>query len=161
MYQQISPLSNENGSIMVVSLLVLVFITLVGIAATTTSSLESQIAGNNQQYKIDFYAAETGWHEAAMWLEGMKVPPGFVDVDSLTIKYFGVDATSPDPDFAGTPDGAIAGTPYWYRVVHQSDIVVPGHEATFRNFFLATTSNGNRTQTVGTRLSKIYKEGYK
>ena len=161
MYQHTSPLSNENGSVMVMSLLVLVFITLVGIAATTTSSLESQIAGNNQQYKIDFYAAETGWHDAAMWLDAFKVPPGYSNSSDLTIKYYGVDATSPDPDLAGTPDGTIAGTPYWYRVVHDSDTVVPGHEASFRNFFLATTSNGNRTQTIGTRLSKIYKEGYK
>lgn len=145
---------------MVMSLLVLVFITLVGIAATTTSSLESQIAGNNQQYKIDFYAAETGWHEAAMWLEGMKDHPGFVDVDSLTIKYYGVGATSPDPTFQGTPDGTIANTPYWYRVVHQGDTVVPGNGASFRRNFFATTANGNSTQTVGTNLAKIFPDGY-
>ncbi len=160
MYQQTSPLSNENGSVLVMSLLILVFITLVGIAATTTSSLESQIAGNNQRYKIDFYAAETGWHEAAMWLDGMGVMPAYIDVGSLTVKYYGVDATSPDPDFEGTPDGTISGTPYWYRIVHQADAVVPGNEANFRRFFLAARSNGNRTQTVGTTLAKIYKEGY-
>ena len=51
-------LNNEEGTILVVALLILVLLTIIGIAATTTTDIETQIAGNERNQKIAFYAAE-------------------------------------------------------------------------------------------------------
>lgn len=51
-------IKNEEGSVLVVALLVLVAMTVIGIAAISTSSLDTRIAGNEKFHKIAFYAAE-------------------------------------------------------------------------------------------------------
>ena len=53
-----SPLDNHRGSALVVALLMLVVLTLIGISATTTTTFELQIAGNDKLYKRAFYAAD-------------------------------------------------------------------------------------------------------
>jgi len=56
-------LENEKGSVTVLALVLLILLTLLGIAATTTSSIEVQIAGNELRHKLAFYSAEAakGW----------------------------------------------------------------------------------------------------
>jgi hypothetical protein len=49
---------NENGFVLVVAVIMLVAITVIGIAATRTSETEVQIAENEQQIIDDFYNAE-------------------------------------------------------------------------------------------------------
>jgi type IV pilus assembly protein PilX len=51
-------LKNENGSIMVIGLVMLMLLTLLGISATTTSTIEIRIAGNEIEYKRNLYLAE-------------------------------------------------------------------------------------------------------
>lgn len=51
-------LNNEKGTVLVVALLILVILTIIGISATTTTNIETQIAGNEKFQKIAFYAAE-------------------------------------------------------------------------------------------------------
>ena len=50
-------LENEKGSIIVLAMVLLMLLTLLGIAATTTSSIEVQIAGNEMRHKLAFYSA--------------------------------------------------------------------------------------------------------
>ena len=50
---------NQRGSALVVALLMLVVLTLLGIASTTTSTIELQISGNDKLYKTSFYVADT------------------------------------------------------------------------------------------------------
>lgn len=52
-------LENEKGSTIVLAVIMLFLLTILGIAATTTSSIEVQIAGNALHHKLAFYAAET------------------------------------------------------------------------------------------------------
>ena len=54
---------NEKGSVTVLAVVLLMLLTLLGIAATTTSSIEVQIAGNELRHKLAFYSAEAakGW----------------------------------------------------------------------------------------------------
>ena len=54
---------NEKGSITVLAVVLLMLLTLLGIAATTTSSIEVQIAGNELRHNLAFYSAEAakGW----------------------------------------------------------------------------------------------------
>jgi hypothetical protein len=54
---------NEKGSITVLAVVLLMLLTLLGIAVTTTSSIEVQIAGNELRHNLAFYSAEAakGW----------------------------------------------------------------------------------------------------
>ena len=49
---------NEKGSVMVVAILILVLLTIIGIAAMSTTNVELKISGNEKSYKMALYAAE-------------------------------------------------------------------------------------------------------
>jgi hypothetical protein len=49
---------NEDGSVVVVALLILALLTIIGIAAMTTTNVELKISGNEKSYKMALYAAE-------------------------------------------------------------------------------------------------------
>jgi hypothetical protein len=49
---------NEKGSITVLAVVLLMLLTLLGIAVTTTSSIEVQIAGNELRHNLAFYSAD-------------------------------------------------------------------------------------------------------
>ncbi len=61
-------LGNEEGSMIVMVILILVIVTILGFSATRTSVLEQQIATNDQLHKISFYAAESGAYSASKLL---------------------------------------------------------------------------------------------
>lgn len=52
--------SGEQGSVMIVALVILVLLTVIGISATSTTNIETQIAGNDKFHKIAFFAADSG-----------------------------------------------------------------------------------------------------
>jgi type IV pilus assembly PilX-like protein len=54
-----SPLNNENGSVIIAAIFILVVLTILGIAASNTSTLELQIASNDQFMKMAFYNADS------------------------------------------------------------------------------------------------------
>ena len=49
---------NEDGSVMVVAILILALLTIIGIAAMSTTNVELKISGNEKSYKMALYAAE-------------------------------------------------------------------------------------------------------
>jgi hypothetical protein len=53
-------LGDEKGSVMVLAVILLVLLTLLGMAALSTSSIETQVAGNEMRNKLALYAAESG-----------------------------------------------------------------------------------------------------
>lgn len=62
-------LKNEDGAILVIALVLLALLSLLGIAATNTATLEIQIAANDRTYKQNFYMAEAALREAMQRLE--------------------------------------------------------------------------------------------
>ena len=58
-------LKSEEGSVLIVALIILVLLTLLGIFATKTSEVEIQIAGNDMRYKRNLYSAEAVAMECA------------------------------------------------------------------------------------------------
>jgi len=56
--------NNENGSVMVAAIMVLVLLTIIGIAATNNSTTEQHLATNTLLYERAFYAAEAGFEHA-------------------------------------------------------------------------------------------------
>lgn len=73
-------LRTEGGSVMVVALLMLALLTVIGIAASNTSTTEMQISANEQQNRIVFYAADAGLNVGRQFLTNLKVAdPGSWD----------------------------------------------------------------------------------
>jgi Tfp pilus assembly protein PilX len=89
----VAALSNNRGATLVIGLLTLVLLTLIGIAATSTSRMEVQIAGNDKMFKEAFYAAEFGLTNGENTLEALL---SRVDLDEGSIPgHYGQGAQDP------------------------------------------------------------------
>ena len=51
-------LKSEDGSVLVIAMIMLVLLTLIGISAITTSTIEVQISANERIYKMNLCVAE-------------------------------------------------------------------------------------------------------
>jgi type IV pilus assembly protein PilX len=102
-------LKNQNGSVMVVGLMVLMLASLIGIAAITTSTIEVEVTANDKFRKEDFYRAEGAAMLAAQLLENERdssalydLPYGQADPDNPAAPpdlWFRNDLSGfPDPD---------------------------------------------------------------
>lgn len=60
MKRSIFSFRNEDGSTLIIVVLILLLGTLIGIFATNTSTIEIQISGNDKFHKIAFYGADSG-----------------------------------------------------------------------------------------------------
>ena len=103
---------NENGSVMVAAIMILVLLTIVGMAAMNTSTTETSLATNTLLYERAFYTAEAGFEHAKGVL---KVPfteqnPNIVSggTGNWTFVLDGNGAI-PDLDAAQDTDGDNAG----------------------------------------------------
>ena len=67
-------LKNEQGVVMIAALLVLVLLTIIGIASTNTSNTEVQIAGHQVAYQQNFYRTEGAIVEAIALLDAESDP---------------------------------------------------------------------------------------
>jgi len=65
-------LKNEDGSIIIISLVVLLLLTMLGIWANNTATIELQIAGSEKSQKIVFYAADAGIEAGRAALSRLK-----------------------------------------------------------------------------------------
>lgn len=147
MKPKLNMLDNNRGSIMVVALLLLVFLTIIGITATSNSRMELNMTRNSQIYKRDFYVADSGWRAAAMNLQdfGLAFPnyPGGVKT-------------------YGSPDGTLNNIDYDYQTTFWGDQKAAGSsgamgckDAIFEVNSRALDANGNPTQEIDTRLVKL------
>jgi len=89
-------LNNEKGSVLIIAVMFLMLLTVLGIFATTTSTIEVQISGNDKINKMVFYAADSGTHYVA-------VNPALYNTDNLDKDDpFPFSFSFPDPDTAAT-----------------------------------------------------------
>jgi hypothetical protein len=179
-------LSDENGSVMVVAMIILALVTLIGISTSSRSTTEVQIATNNQSYQLEFYAADSGWRDAAIWLEDppdvVGEPPMWANTSGdMIVKNFG-SATAANADTSDlkslAPDSAndFSQYPlsYLYEIEYIDDQPAPGNEGNYRRFIYNATSKAVKavkgtteaplqiieSQQVMARLTKVYKVGY-
>lgn len=83
------PSGNEEGFVLVASLLILVVLTLLGAFATSTSTIEALIAGNDSVAKQTFYTADAGTQTGVEMIEqNVSCPTGF---DPIRTTIGGVD----------------------------------------------------------------------
>jgi Tfp pilus assembly protein PilX len=121
-------LKKEEGSIVAIALIMLIAVTLLGIAATTTSTIELKIAANDKIHKRTFYAAEAGIEHVRESLRNAlaaNVLPG----QQTRWNFALADATDTDSDGLGSfsegvlwiPDGAVEGCTYQVTIWNNAD----------------------------------------
>ena len=96
---EISRVKNEEGSVLIVALIILVLLTLLGIYATKTTEVEIQIAGNDYRYKRNVYSAEAVAMECAQNIKDTET----LDTDALPWLY-AMNGLTPDDVLNGTWD---------------------------------------------------------
>ena len=87
-------LNNQDGSILLITVVILIAVTLLGIFAINTSTIEVQIAGNDKFHKQAFYNAEGGLRAVYTLIDGIR---NGVDPTTFSSTYGGFN-------FAGSPD---------------------------------------------------------
>jgi len=100
---------NEQGFVLIVSLLMLMVLMIIGIAATNTTTIDLQISGNDKVSKQTFYQAEGGIQVGAELVEDAIDQAGYASdnfsIGAVTVKHkdfylndtsVAVDWTNPD-----------------------------------------------------------------
>ena len=82
---EFQPLANEQGFVLVATIVLLLIMVIIGISSNTTTNLELQIAGNDKLGKQAFYAADGGTEVGANLVEENVSCPGGFAVQPLTI----------------------------------------------------------------------------
>lgn len=65
----IAPLNNQRGVVLIASLLILLLLTLLGLTAMQTTTLEEKMAGNTSDRTLAFQAAEAALRDAEIEIE--------------------------------------------------------------------------------------------
>jgi hypothetical protein len=68
--KRIEILTNDRGTILVISLIIMALASMIGVAALTTASLEIQVSGNDMRYAESFYKADAAAMAGASAIEG-------------------------------------------------------------------------------------------
>lgn len=97
----LDPVKNEGGMVLVVAVLILTVVTIIGIAALTTSDTELQISSNEKQLTVQFYDAEAGQIEAmewrSAWMTDEFLTAGETNANFISDNATDVGNCDPDP----------------------------------------------------------------
>ena len=104
---------NNDGSVIVAAMLILVLLTIIGISATTMSNSELNITSNAQLHKMAFFTAESGWHVMADWLDDQYPRP---TVNLGSDDFEGTDGVDNDGDLVDELDEYIRFTTAQYAL---------------------------------------------
>lgn len=87
----------QAGVVLVISLIMLVLLTIIGITAMQVTNLEEKMAGNSKEYNTAFQAAETTLRNAEAYIDSLATLGDFTD----TLPGFLSEGTV-DPDYKAT-----------------------------------------------------------
>jgi len=91
-----SDTGNENGSVMLIALLIMALLTIIGVSAINDTTTELQIARNDAIYKINFFQADGSVRQAVQILEDTANPGTNLIPSSSSITW--LQDTNYDPD---------------------------------------------------------------
>lgn len=170
-------LIDEGGSVLILGMLMLVVLSLLGIAATRTSTVEIQIAANERTYQEEFYVAESGWKEAVAFLNNRSAPPSPVNAAGNIVKNYGiggeVSGSASNLEALNFPDGTqdqvlsvlhgggahsvTIDIPYWYQTEFTGkETNFPGAGPNDQRCYYNVISDANRVQDVTVTLRKDF-----
>jgi len=101
--------TRQGGAVLIVSLLVLLVMTIIGVTAMQTTTFEEMMAGNMRDRNLAFQAAEAAMRDAETLIENSVSPSAFDGTGGL----YGESDTDPDYDSASwdsTDSSAYSGT---------------------------------------------------
>jgi len=102
-----SIINNQQGSVIIMAVIVLALLTVIGISATNTSTTEVQVSTNAVLHNIAFYTADSGIAAGRAALNNLKIADAgnwdlllfnldAADADKQVITWNGTDCTSLD-----------------------------------------------------------------
>ena len=116
MYRKCGSIENQQGSVLLIALIILLLVSLLGLRSLSMTGTELKISGNDRNYTQNFYRAEAAAKEAAYFLECT----GDLDPSTTTLTWLsdgsssgtfdpeedswdtsGTDANASDSDFYG------------------------------------------------------------
>ena len=100
----------HDGSALIVSLLILVVMTLIGITAVSTSGLEERMAGNVRDEQVAFQAAEIALRDGEAFIDGIASTAGFNSSNGLYPQDSSPDISPTSSIWTGTNSKVYSGT---------------------------------------------------
>ncbi|NLD36600.1 MAG: hypothetical protein GX654_07000 [Desulfatiglans sp.] len=168
-------IKNEEGSVLIVALVILVLITIMGLTVTRNADIDIQIAKNEREYVQEFYTADSAWREAIQWLDARASAPSHANKDLYALgdedhsEYYNVRNYGNGPEgtynlsFDQNQDGTLGSLDYWYKVATIPEIEpskVAGFRDTFKTFSYVISGVAEGAQRVEVTVTKVLKEGY-
>jgi Tfp pilus assembly protein PilX len=109
---QSAPKRGERGSALLVTVMLLMMLGLVGLAALGTTTRDQQVAGFQNRKRMALYAADAGIAEALERLTTTSVPSvSTLDLGDTTIFPYGRPSYRPDPTTA-SPTKDLGNAPF-------------------------------------------------
>ncbi len=135
-------LNNDQGFILVLSMITMVALTVIGISGTSNTSIEVQIAGNERHYNQAFYASEAGWQHGIQAIEKMANAPNRVN------QFDQDDPDDPENDLVDqvSNQALIVGeTSYNYKTYFVETYRLPGFSGSggWKKFRYSTAGTGS------------------
>lgn len=161
---------NEKGFALVTALLMLVILSLIGVAATDTAVLELAISGNERQSAANFYVADSTWQQSVPYLNKKPTAPDFVNLsidsgsDKIVRNFGDGDDGETNDDFSeNAKDGILPNMDnliYWYKITYDKNTAATGSDPNFRDFHYHVENRTSKNGKVETTLRKTFKVGY-
>jgi len=151
---------NQKGNVTLIALILLVVLTLIGISANRTSTLDMQIARNEIPFKQGFYIAEGGIHIEASEIGKGKYP--VQDINAADQLLATSDSGSPQYVGAGNiGQHTVLGEPYDFEVIYKGSSLPPAMFSTLkytRYDYNVETVGGDSDVRVKSRFYTIGKK---
>ncbi len=147
--------ADQQGAVLVISLIILVILTILGISAMQTTSLEERMAGNMRDRNIAFQAAEATLREGENYLQSVVLPHfdgtnGLYQPDSTLWKTIDWTSASAVRTYSVTIDQVAAQPTYYLEELPAS--ISPG-ESLVVGFAPPAPSGNYRVTAHGVGIS--------
>ena len=129
--------AQQRGSALIISLLILVVLTLIGITAMGTSGMEEKMAGNDRDKQVAFQSAEVALRGAEAAIEDLASTAGFDGTNGQYPEGTRLDFSPDSAVWTGTASAVYAGA------------VVPEAKTAPRYVIQILATQGNQDVNIG------------
>lgn len=91
-YPQQSP-HHQRGAVLIVSLMMLLIMTIIGVSSMQSSTMEEKMASNSRDRNVGFQSAEVALREAEVFIDALVTTGNFDNTDGLYSDF----SNEPDP----------------------------------------------------------------
>jgi len=102
--------AGQTGSALIVSLLILVVLTLIGVTAVSTSGLEERMAGNSRDEQVAFQSAEVALRDGEAFIDNLASTAGFNNSNGLYASDAAPDISTNSSVWSGSNSKVYSGT---------------------------------------------------